>query len=220
MLGERLLLLFLVSTALLLASCSTRPVSQAPAMDWQSRQARYATIDDWQLRARLGLRSANRSGSVTLLWEEQPQQRSIRLLNPMGGGLVSLQQDEHGARLEDNKRSTWQAATAGDAIYRATGWRIPIEQLRWWLLGVVTPGSENDYALDEQQRLASVRTEDWRLTIEDYRLFDDIELPARITVQSTPENDSEQPMQARIIVKSWQRGQQPAPAGGSGYRQP
>lgn len=194
----------LVTASLLLASCSTAPTREAASIDWQTRQATYSTLDNWQLRARLGLRSDRRSGSVTLLWEERPQQRDIRLLNPMGGGLVSLQQDANGARLEDNKRSSWQAATASAAIYQATGWRIPIEQLRWWLLGVVAPGSDDDYTLDGQQRLASVRSENWRLTIDEYRLFGSLELPSRITVQSTLESSNERLMQARIIVKSWQ----------------
>lgn len=172
-------------------------------VDWQARQAVLAGIDHWQLYARIGLRSKDRSGSATLIWEEKPEQRNLRLLGPLGGGLILLQQDNMGVSIQDSKGKTWHAKNAGELIYRVTGWQIPVSGLRWWLLGMNEPGSQAEFSVDDSQRLISVHQDGWIVTFEKYSLFGDYELPTLIVVETEASLDDERYIRAKLIVKGW-----------------
>lgn len=193
----------LVITSLLLAACSSKPVKQEASSSWLSRQAAVAEIDRWQLNARIGLRSEGRSGSATLIWNEQPGQRNLRLLGPVGGGLILLQQDDTGVTLQDSKGKTWYAVDAAELIHRVTGWQIPVSGLRWWLLGMTEPGSDADYTLDDSERLATVIQDGWKVTLAKYTLFGKYELPASVTVESQASKDDDEYIRAKLIVKQW-----------------
>lgn len=195
--------LCLLSTCLLLAACTSKPVRQEAPSSWLSRQAAVADIDRWQLNARIGLRSEGRSGSATLVWHEQPGQRSLRLLGPVGGGLVLLQQDSKGVTLQDSKGKTWHAVDAAELIYRVTGWHIPVSGLRWWLLGMTEPGSKADYTLDDSQRLVTVLQDGWKVSLAKYTLFGKYELPASVTVESQADKGDDGYVRAKLIVKEW-----------------
>ena len=194
----------LLSASLLLAACTSQPVKQEASASWLSRQVALAEIDRWQLNARIGLRSEGRSGSATLIWNEQPGQRKLRLLGPVGGGLILLQQDETGVTLQDSKGKTWHAVDPAELIHRVTGWQIPVSGLRWWLLGMTEPGSKADYTLDDSERLATVVQDGWKVTLAKYTLFGKYELPASVTVESQVSKEDDGYMRAKLIVKEWE----------------
>jgi len=162
-----------------------------------------AEIDQWQLNARIGLRSQDRSGSATLIWDENIEQRRLRLIGPVGGGLILMQQDNTGVSLQDSTGKTWHAADPAELIMRVTGWQIPVSGLRWWLLGMTEPGSTVDYTLDDSQRLATVKQGGWKVTLAKYTLFDNYELPATVTVESLTSKDDDRYIRVKLIVKEW-----------------
>ncbi len=193
----------LLTAILLLGACTVKPIKKELPSDALSRQATLAGLDHWQLHARIGLRSKDRSGSATLIWEENPGQRKLRLIGPLGGGVIQLQQDGNGVTITDSKGKTWQSTDAGELIRRVTGWQIPVSGLRWWLLGLVEPGSKAESTFDASQRLSNVQQGGWNVTLEKYRLFDNYELPATLVVESEFDQDHERYLRAKLIVKDW-----------------
>jgi len=194
--------LITLALCLLLGACVSRPPATVAPLDWEERLQRYAALDDWRLQGRLGLRGEGRSGTATLIWDERRGSRSIRLLGPMGGGVVTLEQDAAGATLRDRRDETWQAATAQELIRDATGWDLPMDSLRWWLRGIVAPGS-SDFHLDDRQRLVELLETGWRVEFSDYRPFGDYELPGRITMhRDRPDDDA----QARLVIRRFEPG--------------
>lgn len=187
----------------MLSSCSSKPVKTKISTSWQSRQAILAEIDQWQLHARIGLRSKHRSGSASLIWDEIPGQRNLRLLGPVGGGLILLQQDSTGVTLTDSKGKTWYATDASELIQRVTGWQIPVSGLRWWLLGMTEPGSKAAYTLDQSQRLASINQDQWKVAFDKYSMFGRYELPTSIIIESDSSKDDDKYIRAKLIVKNW-----------------
>ena len=188
---------------MLLSACTAKPVKPETSVAWHSRQAILAEIDQWQLHARIGLRSKHRSGSASLIWDEIPGQRNLRLLGPVGGGLILLQQDSTGVTLTDSKGKTWYATDAAELIQRVTGWQIPVSGLRWWLLGMTEPGSKAAYTLDQSQRLASINQDQWKVAFDKYSMFGRYELPTSIIIESDSSKDDDKYIRAKLIVKNW-----------------
>ena len=194
------LLLFAI---VLLSACTSKPVKMEADSDWRSRQAALAEIDSWKMQARIGLRSKDRSGSASLIWVETPEQRNLRLLGPLGGGLVLLQQDAAGVSIQDSKGKIWLAQDAGELIYRVTGWQIPVSGMRWWLLGLTEPGSKAESTIDAAHHLVSVQQAGWKVSLDKYTLFGAHELPTSIVIETVAGSDDERYIRVKVIVKDW-----------------
>ncbi|HEC27783.1 MAG TPA: outer membrane lipoprotein LolB [Gammaproteobacteria bacterium] len=197
------IVLFLSAAVLLLGACASKPVKKETPPDWQSKQSALTKIDRWKMHARIGLRGMGRSGSASLIWIETPEQRNLRLLGPLGGGLVLLQQDSAGVSIEDNKGRVWHGQDAGELIYRVTGWQIPVSGLRWWLLGLTEPGSKAKSTEDAEHRLISVQQAGWKVSLDKYTLFSGHELPASIVIETVASREDERYIQIKVIVKDW-----------------
>jgi outer membrane lipoprotein LolB len=193
----------LLSTLLLLASCSSKPIKTDLPREVSPRQVSLVNLDHWQLHARIGLRSNDRSGTATLIWEEEPRQRKLRLIGPLGGGLILLQQDENGVTITDGKGKIWQEKDASKLIHRVTGWQIPVSGLRWWLLGLAEPDSKAESTFNASQHLARVQQDGWVVTLDKYRPYGDYELPSNIVVESEFDKQHERYLRAKLIVKDW-----------------
>jgi len=193
----------LLTAILLLGACTGKPVKKEPPSDVLSRQDFLAGLDQWQLHARIGLRSNDHSGSATLIWEEAPGQRKLRLIGPLGGGVIQLQQDDNGVTITDSKGKVWLAEDAGELIRRVTGWSIPISGLRWWLLGLAEPDSKAVSTFDASQRLSNVQQDGWNVTLDKYRLYGDFELPSSIVVESEFDQGHGRYLRTKLIVKDW-----------------
>jgi outer membrane lipoprotein LolB len=195
--------LLLLTAMLLLSACTSKPVKPELPIDFQSRQAELANLDRWQLHARIGLRSKDRSGSATLIWEETPDLRKLRLIGPLGGGLIQLQQDVNGVTITDSKGKVSHDKEAGQLIHRVTGWQIPVSGLRWWLLGLVEPGSKATSTFDDYQQLRNIQQDGWSVTLAKYALFGNYQLPTSIVVESAFDRGHERYLRAKLIIKDW-----------------
>jgi len=195
--------LLLLVVVVLLGACTSKPIRKETLPDWQSKQSALAEIDNWKMHARIGLRGMARSGSASLIWVETPEQRNLRLLGPLGGGLVLLQQDATGVSIQDSKGGIWHGQDAGELIYRVTGWQIPVSGLRWWLLGLTEPGSKAKSTVDTEHRLIRVQQAGWKVSLDKYTQFGDHELPASIVMETVAGREDERYIRIKVIIKDW-----------------
>jgi len=200
--GRHACILLLLATVLL-SACAGKPVKKEAPPDWQTKQAALAKINSWKMHARIGLRGTDRNGSASLIWLEAPERRSLRLLSPLGGGLVLLQQDATGASIQDSKGRVWHGQDAGELIYRVTGWQIPVSGLRWWLLGLAEPGSKAESTVDADHHLVRVRQAGWKVSLDKYTRFGEHELPTSIVFETVAARKDARYIRVKVIVKNW-----------------
>jgi outer membrane lipoprotein LolB len=127
---------------------------------------------------------------------------SIRFNGPLGRGVVRVTQDASGARLEDSEKRVWEAANADELLFRYTGWRLPIENLEWWVLGLPVPGIAATRELDDSGRLTTLRQQGWDVRYEKYVAVDGYELPERLQVTGAA-GPAAPPMQVRLVIDRW-----------------
>ncbi len=201
---------------LLTAGCaapSVLPPLENPQHAWQVRQAQLLPLTTWNLVGRVALRSANDGGQASLRWEHTPVGQTIDLSGPLGRGLVRLQQDERGVRLQDGAQQVYTAENAEALLFNTTGWHIPLDGLNYWIRGVPVPGIPLRQELDDQGRLAVLWQSGWEVRFLAYTRFGDHDLPSRLTLllpqaaDSTPSTTSDpnrrSPVEARLIIERW-----------------
>jgi outer membrane lipoprotein LolB len=76
------------------------------------------------------------------------------------------------------------------------GFELPLNNLRYWLLGVPDPGSSFDLTRNDQDRAAHLTQAGWTLTYDKYMLVSGDWLPARMVLVRDA-------VRVRIAVDHW-----------------
>ena len=186
----------------ILASCASvsEQVLDRPA-DWETRLQQHQQIEDWNIRARLGVQSENDGGSFDVFWQQVADAYEIRLIAPMGQGAVLINGDSSGVtiRMADGQTAFSHDA---DALFSSmTGLSLPVNGLQDWLRGMPIPGEEiQNISWNEQGQLYKLEQRGWRVEMGRYKAVADYELPHAFYL----EREDQPELSVRLLVREWQ----------------
>jgi outer membrane lipoprotein LolB len=199
---KRLLLLLPV---LMLAGCVTPPALTGAALQarWQERQQILDRIDRWDLQGRIAVRGGDRGWQAALRWKRDGGSQRLSLHGPLGAGTVIVEQDASGTRLRDSRGNDLRDSDAARLLQRVTGWRIPVDELRYWVRGLAAPGTRGQVHLDGRGRLDSVSQDGWTVHFVSYGTFSSLQLPEKIDMVHLPDDASDMELSLRLVVNEW-----------------
>jgi outer membrane lipoprotein LolB len=199
-----------VCVAAFLAACTTlpdRPPVENPELVWRQRQAAGQALVNWDLRGRLSVRTNNEGAQASLRWQREGVRHQLDFLGPFGRGALRLTQTGTGAELRDGDNRVQRARDAESLLQRATGWRLPLHGMAFWVRGLPDPCVPYEKELDEWGRLKKLNQSGWRIEVLDYRSGALGELPVKLflkttaTVDNSPHGDTT--LEVRVAVESW-----------------
>lgn len=197
---------FIAFSTFLFVSCtapSPRPADAQLQQLWQEHEAMLSPIQHWELRGRLAVRADEQGGQAALVWRRDGTRHGLRLSGPLGRGLLQLTQDESGAQLQDAEQRVLYAPSAEELLFRYSGWRLPVENLNYWVRGLPVPGVAMEQELDDSGQLKTLRQEAWEVQYQEYVLVEGRSLPRRLRL-TNPRKTAEQPaMEVRLVIERW-----------------
>lgn len=195
-------LLVLIAAAWL-AGCSTlpdiKPVAEPSAQieaSWQARQLKMAGLAQWQLQGRVSITSDHEAWFLKANWQQKAEQVfDLHLSGPFNGG-VHLAGNEQQVVFSDGDQ-TFIAPDAEMLLLEHTGIRMPVNGLRYWLVGLPQPDKEiKALKLDANGRLVSLEQGEWRVEIKGYQLQGETEVPSKLSIINHR-------IKVRLIVDQW-----------------
>lgn len=132
-------------------------------------------------------------------WYDNGQQLVLELRHPLGHVMAQLHVDERGAWLQEPRAGTRFGDSANALAQEVFNQPIPVEGLRYWLLGTVGPQA-NDIRADELGRLEHARDQGWRITLQEY----DAQGPKRLLLVF---QQGGQRITVRVVVDAVPEGQ-------------
>ncbi len=193
----------------LLQGCQLLPASDeccevsGPVADpdaaWHIHQQQVTAIEHWQLDGKLGVRTAEESGSLRLNWQQQPEHYRIRATDPLGRQLALLEGNARGVLLAQGDQRLY--AQSPEALLAAQlGWPLPVSDLLYWVRGLPAPGEPDLIGLNEMGQLDLLSQHGWQLTFDQYRSLGHFPpLPGRISA-TQPESG----LKLKLIIYDWQ----------------
>lgn len=178
----------LLSVCLLLAlqACGTAPPrlsSSELEQRWAFHQQQLATVQSWRLRGRIGFSSEKGSGGGSLYWQQDGERYELKVIAPLGQGTISIKGNEAGVLYETPEGEEFYSGDVEQLIWQRTGWLIPVNRLRHWILGLPVEQQREQYELGPEGRLARLQSDVWDVQYKRYRSSGDYKLPAKIVVQ-------------------------------------
>lgn len=200
--------------AVLIGGCVLAPPREPvddPRQVWRERMQAMRSIDQWELRGRLAVKTKKRGDTISMLWQRDREDHHINLYGPMGAGRVVMDLAAAGAVLRDNKGRIHTDDSAERLLYRVAGWRVPFQSLQYWVLGAAAPGGAYDFKVDTWGRLSELEQNGWRIDFEEYHYYDGQDLPRKLVMNALPGTEhivddaggEGQTIQVKAIIRSW-----------------
>lgn len=180
---------YLVGLFILIFIAGCAPTSTLEQVQWQQHQARLTQLHRFQLSGKLAYLAPDQRQSLTLFWQNSPEEAQLQLTHFLGKRILEVTRNEEGvsAITQDNRYYT--AANEQSLIQNLTGLHLPFNELKHWILGL--PSQADHYQLNELNTLAqltkTVSNQLWQVTFDEYQSITwqdhPLLLPKKLTLQ-------------------------------------
>ena len=146
---------------------------------------------------RVSMRSADDAWSARIQWHQAGRAFRIRLSGPLGQGVMELASAADGGVELRTGEGVYRADSAEALLLERTGWTLPLEGLRYWILGGAEPGAAvSELDLDALGRPRRLEQSGWRIEYQRFAEIDGVTLPVRLDLHHPR-------FRARLLVSRW-----------------
>ena len=182
--------------ALLASGCATLPPAASPD-DWPERRAALQALDRWILNGRIAVAAGDNGFSGGFDWSQQGANADIEISGPMGGTVMDIRvEGDHSVVSVSGSSYTDDDAREFIEQHFGPGQSLPLEGMRFWLVGAPAPGAPHEESLGVDRRLASLSQAGWQVRYDRYESVGALALPTRM--EMTTEG-----LRLRFVVSDW-----------------
>jgi len=195
-------LLRVFALGLLLSSCAHKSPKPLLTEDWLQHRTQVSSLGKWQATGKLAVKVPDDGGSMSLRWQQQPDEFTLEFTGPFGQNLLSITGQGKSVQLNEPGKPTISASTAEELIRRNTGWTIPVTQLAFWVRGLPDPHARiHRFTPNTQGLIGELEQLDWRINYSEYIGVDTgtgvVNMPKRIIADYKD-------MRLTLVIREWQ----------------
>ena len=195
-----------------LSACTTITVeplpeglTEQPPASWADTARVRQNLDYWQITGKLAVKQPSDSGSALInQWTQRGEFYDLTLSSAfLGMGRTRLKGSPGFIELTLADGERYQSSEPDELVEAATGWRLPINQLAWWVKGLPAPEGDFRLLFDTAGELVAIRQSGWHIQYDRWFSADSAlpMLPARITATKDDKR-------VRVAISDWQALQQ------------
>jgi len=181
----------------LLSSCAVqRGMELPPLPDWDTRQEVLAAIPEWAFTGRIGVSAGTEGFNGKLRWIQDEDSFRATVSGPLGIGTVRIEGDRDGVEITDKDGTATVLQDVEMELYYRYGWTIPVESLRYWVLGIPDPRVPAAIEFDDLDRVSRIEQRGWNVNVGAYREAGGQQMPARLVATSRETS-------VRLVIDKW-----------------
>jgi len=185
------------SIALLLGACAIQKGVDLPDIsEWDTRQAILGELDKWQFSGRIAVKTSDDGFNGKLRWVQDEDSFSATVSGPLGIGTVRIEGNVDGVKITDKDGTTTVLRDVESELYYRYGWTIPVESLRYWVLGIPDPRVPAETDFDDDDRVSHMKQRGWSVDVGKYREAGGQQMPARLVASSRKTS-------VRLVIDKW-----------------
>ena len=171
-----------------LSGCRTAPPPVAipgPGADapWPAQRAALEKLDRYALAGKVGVAANGQGFSAALRYEQQPRHADLALDGPLGIGGMRIALEENRLGVTNSRGEALDGEAARAEIERRLGFELPLDELRWWLLGLPAPGQSDVDAAPDTGEIRGFVQNGWHVAINTRAPALGFSLPQRLTAE-------------------------------------
>jgi outer membrane lipoprotein LolB len=179
-----------------LAGCATVRQTAQPAgarAPWDERLNQLEHAASWRLDGRAAAALGQQGWQASLDWQQSGTVSDLHLAGPLGVGSTQIRVTPEGLSLNGAPPSGAVVAQLEDKL----GFALPLDNLRYWLLGIPDPSIPFDLTRNAQDRALRLSQAGWTIDYDEYMPWSGDVLPKRLVLNRSD-------ARVRIAVDRWQ----------------
>ncbi|HET6553835.1 MAG TPA: lipoprotein insertase outer membrane protein LolB [Dyella sp.] len=191
---------------LLLAACAHKEAVRPQAdytvlLDQQrAREHQLAKADHWVLQGKIGVsgqvNGKSDGGSGTLTWTQNGDSYEFVVRGPVGSKSFRLSVTPDGAVLDGLDGGPVRSPDAESLVEKALGWRVPLRDLRAWVLGLRADSGPAELKFGPDGLPATLTQDGWNVTYPAWNTTREPAVPNKVFAENPPNK-------VRLSVESW-----------------
>lgn len=178
--------LAIIVLSALVGACAA-PRMDAPVNEnWQARSNVLAAITNWEFTGRIGVRDEHEAHSSSIRWQQREEEYVINLWGTLNAGATQITGSPTLVTLQQQGKAALMAATPEQLVAEQLGYELPVLQLRYWIKGILAPGSVGTPSFNEENHLIALQQDGWTVQYMAYTNYDTESLPTRIRIEKSP----------------------------------
>jgi outer membrane lipoprotein LolB len=187
-------ILLLICCCAVLSACMTRRPAPVPlASPWDERVRVLQHSSSWQMDGRAAVTMGKQGWQASLDWNQSGSTSLVHLAGPFGVGALGLKNSPEGLSVNGAPPSD---AVLAD-LQQRLGFELPLDELRFWLLGVPNPAEPFELVRNAQDRALELTQAGWTLDYDRYLEVAGQLLPGHLVM-------SREAVRVKIAVDHWQ----------------
>jgi outer membrane lipoprotein LolB len=163
---------------------------------WQSRRDALLALPSWQAQGRIAVNAGKDGGSGAFTWQQAGDALDFRFHGPAGAGAFRIDGDGERLHLRTAGGEERDLTDPERDLRERYGWSVPLNSMRYWMLGVPDPAEEAATTLDDANELVLLQQRGWTVEYGAYGGTERTALPRKLTM----EGDG---VRVRVIVERW-----------------
>ena len=197
--ASRAILAMSLSGLLVLAGCRSAPPKTVtgPGADapWSEQRAGLENLEHYGLNGRVAVAANGQGFSASLRYAQRAGSSELSLDGPLGIGGLRLELEGEDLQIATSRGDQLDGVEARAELERRLGFALPLDELRWWLLGIPAPG-EAQVTAAESGEISDFTQRGWRVSIDSREPGLGFSLPKRLTAER-------EGARMKLLVESW-----------------
>lgn len=174
------------------------PGALPPLEAYASREAQLAALEGWTLRGRGALATDGRGWNGTVHWAQCADEFDLRFIAPLGAGTVWVSGHPGMMRLRGTDGTDFVSDNVSADLEHWLGTALPVEPLRWWVVGLPAPDSgARDLEIDAAGRATGFEQAGWHVGFPRYTTHAGRPMPALVVA-------TRDGTRIRMVVDRWE----------------
>lgn len=187
------LFIFLFTTS----SCSI--ISPEPDAPENTAQALDDFPQEWSIHGRMSIINGTENWYAKFIWSQKKSDFQIGFMGPLGeiellltqkGQITSIKTPSNEHRYESSSDNLEKL------LFKETGWKLPINSLRYWSYGMPNPDAVTKIKYDNTGNISDLYQQKWHVQYPKRMQVGKYYLPKKIIV-------TEQELKIKIIITRW-----------------
>ena len=190
-----------VAALLLAAGCKTlppgTPVGPGADAPWPEQRAALEKLDRYALNGRVAVAANGQGFSASLRYQQRAEHSNLALDGPLGIGGVRVEIEGEGIEIATSRGEKLDGQAARDELERRLGFELPLNELRWWLLGIPAPG---EAAVNQDSGSGEIRDftqSGWHVSVNTRAPGLGFSMPQRLTAER-------EGARLKLFVQAWE----------------
>lgn len=209
---------FMMSCFLLLITSCTTTINKNDKYALNGINPLKSPPQSWQISAKLGIRSPQKNGSVTINWQQTGEEFIIKVQGPLGQGSAVISGTQYNAEIKQPGKPILQSNNVDELVFDTFGWTLPFDNFIHWVVATANPKKAiANISYDPTlETLSTLEQSGWALEYSRYEPVDTWVLPGRIRathfrpnpvdsnpVGSNPLSSDGDQTRLTLIIRKW-----------------